>query len=85
MVSHADLADALCHRVLIFSCWLQSVFQISVDAPANVTALSNTHPVGSTSFGVLGSRLDFAPSPNMSTYLVAICVGDIAPLQAGGP
>ena len=46
-MSHADLADALCHRVLMAACWLQSVFQISVDTPVNVNAPSNTHTRGS--------------------------------------
>ena len=61
----------------------QAVFQVSLDVPPNVTALSNTHAVQTTQFSSLGSRLDFAPTPLMSSYLVAICVGNLVPLQAG--
>ena len=64
-----------------FPCWdepdLKATFTVTVVAPAGMTAVSNgpeesrtTRPDGST-------RIQFAETPVMSTYLVAFVVGDL--------
>ncbi|KAH9092558.1 hypothetical protein Ae201684P_008232 [Aphanomyces euteiches] len=74
-----------CDARRAFVCWdepaIKATFEISMTTPANLTAISNMH-VLSTSV-VAGSALlpaekvwHFAESPVMSTYLVALVVGE---------
>ena len=63
---------------------LQAVFQVSLDLPAgqHLAALSNTAPLGSSPQGAF-TRTTFAPTPVMSPYLLAVCVGRLAALRNG--
>ena len=63
---------------------LQAVFQVSLDLPAgrNLTALSNTVPASSTTVGDV-THVVYQPSPLMSTYLLALCVGQLVPFRNG--
>ncbi|CAG9467501.1 unnamed protein product [Pedinophyceae sp. YPF-701] len=59
---------------------LKAVFQLTVDAPAGLTALSNT-PEGTLPAGTAPpeglERHAFQPTPPMSSYLVALVVGSL--------
>jgi aminopeptidase N len=64
-----------------FPCWdepaAKAVFELTVTAPADRTVLSNMHAVRvSTSADGRSRTHEFAPSPVMSSYLVAIVVGE---------
>ena len=63
---------------------LQAVFQVSLDVPGgqDLAALSNTAPLGSSPQGAF-TRTTFAPTPVMSPYLLAVCVGRLAALRNG--
>ncbi len=58
---------------------LKAVFDISIDAPEGMLAVSNSPEVSSTGLPGGGRRVSFAPTIRMSTYLVAFVVG---PLEA---
>ncbi|CAA9995230.1 unnamed protein product [Nesidiocoris tenuis] len=62
-----------------FPCWdepaIKSVFEVTLVAPKDAVALSNMPCVSETIDGEL-KTCKFAPSPIMSTYLVAVIVGD---------
>jgi puromycin-sensitive aminopeptidase len=64
-----------------FPCWdepaAKAVFELTVTAPADRTVLSNMHAVRvSTSADGRSRTHEFAPSPVMSSYLVAVVVGE---------
>ena len=65
---------------------LQAVFQVSLDFPSghDLKALSNTAPIANFFEGQV-ARVVFAPSPLMSSYLLAVCVGRLRPLSNGEP
>ncbi|XP_073968531.1 puromycin-sensitive aminopeptidase [Rhodnius prolixus] len=62
-----------------FPCWdepaIKAVFEVTVSAPKDKVALSNM-PVASESIDGDNRVVRFAPTPIMSTYLVAVVVGD---------
>jgi puromycin-sensitive aminopeptidase len=65
-----------------FPCWdepaFKAIFEIRLVIPPQLTALSNM-PIESENMDTDGRRVvKFAPSPQMSTYLVAMLVGDFA-------
>ena len=59
---------------------MQAVFTVALTYPAGVTALANT-PVAAGPQAVDDDRLTqrHQPTPVMSTYLLAICIGHIVP------
>lgn len=65
-------------------CCFQATFVILLEAPAHLSILSNMpeasrRPCSSTTDSVC---VEFLPSPPMSTYLVAIAVGDMQSVSA---
>ncbi|KAL1129384.1 hypothetical protein AAG570_013911 [Ranatra chinensis] len=64
-----------------FPCWdepaIKAAFQVTVSAPQDKVALSNMPVVSESEPDETGYRkVEFAPTPVMSTYLVAVVVGD---------
>jgi aminopeptidase N len=51
-------------------------FRITVDAPADRMAVSNMPPESETPLPDGMKRVRFAQTPNMSTYLLFLCIGD---------
>ena len=69
-----------------FPCWddpaVKATFQITLVAPSGLAAISNM-PIESETPLDGGARVvRFKPSPRMSTYLVALIVGDMACVEA---
>ena len=68
-----------------FPCWdepaVKATFDVTLIVPEELEALSNTEPVSTTSTGDGRKVVRYAPTPVMSTYLLAFVVGDIACLQ----
>jgi puromycin-sensitive aminopeptidase len=69
-----------------FPCWddpaVKATFQITLVAPSDLSAISNM-PIESETPLDDGTRVvQFKPSPRMSTYLVALIVGDMACVEA---
>ncbi len=54
----------------------KAVFNVSLTVPQNKTAISNTLPVSTTKHEAGYQVIKFAPTPKMSTYLLAFIVGD---------
>ncbi|MDQ3245132.1 MAG: M1 family metallopeptidase, partial [bacterium] len=54
----------------------KAVFHVSLVVPKGKTAISNTVPVSNTKHESGFEVIKFAPSPKMSTYLLAFIVGD---------
>ena len=54
----------------------KAVFRISLVINNELTAITNTDVSAETALGDGRKRIDFAPTPKMSTYLVAFLVGD---------
>ena len=74
-----------------FPCWdepdFKAVFAISLEVPAALTAISNGPEAASTALPGGFRRIRFAPTPPMSSYLVAFVVGPLEASQtvdAGG-
>lgn len=74
-----------------FPCWdepdLKASFVMTLVVPDGLTALTNTPEIGREAAGSGFSRVRFAPSMVMSTYLVCVVVGRLAltpPSDAGG-
>ena len=61
-------------------------FELSITTESTLTVLSNMPEAKKTflldSEGALLQRVDFMPSPRMSTYLVAVCLGQFEFVQA---
>ena len=60
----------------------KAVFEVEMDAPAGLDAVSNTDPVKTDSVGGGRRRFTFAPTPKMSTYLLAFAVGEFERIEA---
>ena len=58
----------------------KSTFRLTVIAPAGKTVLSNTDPVD-IDCGLDVKRVTFAKTPKMSTYLLALIIGDLASVE----
>lgn len=59
----------------------KAVFHISISAPREHTVISNTLPVSKSELENDRQLVKFAPSPKMSTYLVAIVSGEMECLE----
>ena len=68
-----------------FPCWdepaVKATFDVTLIVPEDMEALSNTEPVSTTPTGDGRKAVRYAPTPVMSTYLLAFVVGDIACVQ----
>ena len=68
-----------------FPCWdepaIKATFDVTLTVPEVLEALSNTEPVSTTLIGEGRKSVRYAPTPVMSTYLLAFIVGDIACVQ----
>jgi aminopeptidase N len=66
------------HALQVFACFdqpdLKTVFELSVDAPAGWVVVSNEPALSAPEEGSAG-RWEFAPTPRISTYLMAIVGG----------
>ena len=60
----------------------KAIFDIHLVVPAGLTAVSNTLPVRVAEHEAGYKVISFAPTPRMSTYLVACIVGDFEALEA---
>jgi puromycin-sensitive aminopeptidase len=64
-----------------FPCWdepdFKAVFAISLDVPAGLAAISNGPEIAATPLPGGYRRVRFAPTPPMSTYIVAFVVGPL--------
>jgi puromycin-sensitive aminopeptidase len=60
----------------------KAVFEVSLTVPDALTALSNTNITSEQPAGSGLKRVQFAPSPKMSTYLLAWVVGELEYVEA---
>jgi puromycin-sensitive aminopeptidase len=69
-----------------FPCWDEpahkATFEIAVTIPTDLTAISNMPIVSETPQGARSKRVQFAKSPIMSTYLLALMVGEFECIEA---
>ena len=72
-----------------FPCWddpaVKATFQVTLNVPSDMVAISNTSVEGETSLDGATKAVRFAESPRMSTYLLAFIVGDLASVEATAP
>ena len=59
----------------------KAIFQVSLIIPSDKTAISNTLPIAAREHVPGYQIIDFAPTPKMSTYLLAFIVGDFEFLE----
>ncbi len=59
----------------------KAVFHVSLVVPSNKTAISNTLPIATREHTPGYQIIDFAPTPKMSTYLLAFIIGDFEFLE----
>jgi puromycin-sensitive aminopeptidase len=60
---------------------MKAVFDISLTIPAGMEAISNTMPIKKSTNADGSMRVDFSPTPVMSTYLLAFIVGEFEHVQ----
>ena len=60
----------------------KAVFDVHLVVPNDRTAISNTLPVATREHGAGFTIVSFAPTPKMSTYLLAFMVGDFEFIEA---
>jgi puromycin-sensitive aminopeptidase len=63
----------------------KAVFELSLTVPEALTAISNTNITHEESLADARKKVTFAPTPKMSTYLVAYLVGDFEYLEKTTP
>lgn len=63
----------------------KAIFEVHLTVPEELTAIANTNPVSEELTGDGRKRVSFAPTPKMSTYLVAYLVGDFEYLEKTTP
>ena len=72
-----------------FPCWdepaAKATFQLTLRIPSELTAVSNTMPEAETPAENGTKEVCFAPTPKMSTYLLAFIVGDLAAVEERAP
>jgi aminopeptidase N len=86
LVTQFEVADAR----RMFPGWdepaFKATFALSVTMPKTYVPVSNMPVVSTTDAGPGAKRVVFAPSPRMSTYLLALVAGDMSALHGhGGP
>ena len=59
----------------------KAIFKVHLIIPKNKTAVSNTLPVATNEHKAGSNIISFAPTPRMSTYLLAFLVGDFEWLE----
>jgi len=68
------------HARQLLPCWdepaRKATFTVAIDAPRNRMAVSNMPVAGTTALSATLQRVRFAESPQMSTYLLFVAVGD---------
>ena len=72
-----------------FPCWdepaAKATFELTLRIPSELTAVSNTMPEAETPAKEGTKEILFAPTPKMSTYLLAFIVGDLAAVEERAP
>ena len=72
-----------------FPCWdepaAKATFDLTLRIPSELTAVSNTMPEAETPAKEGTKEILFAPTPKMSTYLLAFIVGDLAAVEERAP
>ena len=72
-----------------FPCWdepaAKATFELTLRIPPELTAVSNTMPEAETPAKEGTKEILFAPTPKMSTYLLAFIVGDLAAVEERAP
>ena len=72
-----------------FPCWdepaAKATFQLNLRIPSELTAVSNTLPDAERPAENGTKEVRFAPTPRMSTYLLAFIVGDLAAVEERAP
>ncbi len=72
-----------------FPCWdepaVKATFELTLRIPSELTAVSNTMPESETLVEGGRKEVRFAPTPKMSTYLLAFVVGDLAAVEERAP
>ncbi len=78
LVTQFEVADAR----TMFPGWdepaFKATFQLSVTVPKGLEAISNMPGIAATPVGDSEKRVEFATTPRMSSYLLALVVGDMA-------
>ncbi len=68
-----------------FPCWdepsVKATFQVTAEIPSNLVAVSNMPAVSETETRPGVKTIRFAETPVMSTYLLALAVGDLASVE----
>jgi aminopeptidase N len=81
LVTQFEVADAR----RMFPGWdepaFKATFQLSAVVPQNLTAISNMPATATTPAGNGLKKVQFAASPRMSTYLLALIAGDMAAVR----
>jgi len=84
LVTQFEVADAR----RMFPGWdepsFKATFALSVTLPKDYVPVSNMPVVSSTPVGADAKHVVFAPSPRMSTYLLALVAGDMSALHGMG-
>ena len=72
-----------------FPCWdepaIKATFQVTLNVPDHLAAISNLPIESETPRGDGTRAVRFAESPRMSTYLLALLVGDLTSVEARAP
>ena len=72
-----------------FPCWdepaAKATFELTLRIPSELIAVSNTMPEAETPAENGTKEVLFAPTPKMSTYLLAFIVGDLAAVEERAP
>ncbi|MDB5178767.1 MAG: hypothetical protein JWN01_710 [Patescibacteria group bacterium] len=63
----------------------KAVFELSLTVPDTLTVISNTNDTGEEPARSGHKRVRFAPTPKMSTYLVAFLIGEFEHVEAQTP
>ncbi len=63
----------------------KAVFEVHMTVPAELTALANTDPVATAEVAGGRKRISYAPTPKMSTYLLAFVIGTFEAVEQTTP
>lgn len=79
-ITQFESTDARCALPCVDEPAAKAIFDVTLVVPKDMQAISNTLPVDTTQEGALKS-VRFAPTPLMSTYLLAFIVGNFECIQ----